>query len=262
MNLRRTVLKLLAGRADARWGRGLHYFYDAVKNEYPQQVRPYEVMEMLWQLLSEGLVFIDYSQPAPDNWEWVLSERGRRVALSDTDFDPGDPDGYLRALRATIPDLDDQVLAYVQEALRSYNSGAFLASSVMLGVASERAFQHLGESFAAWLAKNEAVRFREVFDNPRQNYIAKFLEFRKRIEPRKGELPQEFADNMALTLDSVLDLLRINRNEAGHPTGRRVDEGEAFINLQIFGRYLMKLYSLRNFFTTAKRGSDGAKTIG
>jgi hypothetical protein len=259
MNLRRTVLKLLAANADARWGKGLHYFYEAVKKEHSQPVRPLEVMEVLWQLLSEGLIFIDYSQPAPDNWEWILSERGRRVALSDTDFDPGDPDGYLQALRANIPDLDDQIFVYVHEALRSYNSGAFLASSVMLGVASERAFQHLGESFATWLPQNEAIRFREVFDNPRQNYIAKFVEFRKRIEPRKGELPQEFADNMALTLDSVLDLLRINRNEAGHPTGRRVDEREAYINLQIFGRYLIKLHALRDFFVATKQGAKATE---
>jgi hypothetical protein len=53
---------------------------------------------------------------------------------------------------------------------------------------------------------------------------------------------------MALTLDSVLDLLRINRNEAGHPTGRKVDRDEAYINLQMFARYLQKLYALRTFF--------------
>jgi hypothetical protein len=60
---------------------------------------------------------------------------------------------------------------------------------------------------------------------------------------------------MALTLDSVLDLLRITRNEAGHPTGRRVDSNEAYINLQMFGRYLTKLYDLRAFFLAKPRGS-------
>lgn len=58
---------------------------------------------------------------------------------------------------------------------------------------------------------------------------------------------------MSLTLDSVLDLLRITRNEAGHPTGRVVDRDEAFINLQMFARYLKKLYQLRAFFRQSQR---------
>ena len=57
---------------------------------------------------------------------------------------------------------------------------------------------------------------------------------------------------MALTLDSVLDLLRIYRNQAGHPTGKHVSRDDAFITLQMFARYLQKLYTLRSFFETTQ----------
>ncbi len=204
-------------------------------------------MEALWEMLSEGLVFIDYGQPAPENWAWELTSRGRQVAKFG-DYEPDDPDGYLRRLQERIPSVDDLVLTYVREALVAYGASCYLASSVMLGVASERAFQLLGEAFGGWLDGEEARRFTSTFDNPRQNYLAKFIEFRKRVEAHKPGLPPELAENMSLSLDSVLDLLRVARNEAGHPTGRKVDRGEAYINLQMFARYLETLVGFRSFF--------------
>lgn len=53
---------------------------------------------------------------------------------------------------------------------------------------------------------------------------------------------------MALTFDAVLDLLRIYRNDSGHPTGKHIDHDTAFINLQMFARYLEKLYQFKAFF--------------
>jgi len=49
-------------------------------------------------------------------------------------------------------------------------------------------------------------------------------------------------------MDSILDLLRIYRNESGHPTGRNISREDAFINLQMFARYLEKIYKLKSFF--------------
>ena len=247
MNLRRIILEYLASNGDSRFGRGRSYLFDGLQRQSDGRLNPLNVMEVLWELLSQGFVFVDYSQPAPDNWAWMLSDRGRRV-VSSTGYEPDDPEQYLQGLKASIPEIDDLVLLYAREALGAYGSRCYLASSVMLGVASERAFQLLGESFASWLPPSEAQRFKETFESPRTNYVAKFAEFRKRVEPKKGNLPPDFAENMALTLDSVVDLLRVNRNEAGHPTGRLVDERDAYINLQMFARYLEKLYALRRFF--------------
>jgi hypothetical protein len=259
-SLRRAILEVLAtSGVNHRWGWGRHYFFEALQRKVPEQLGPRQVMEILWQLVAEGLVFIDYTQPAAENWEWALSERGRRLVETEADYEPDDPEGYLEALRSKIPDLDELVLLYTHEALMAYEARCYLASTVMLGVASERAFQLLGEAFASWLPKEEAEKFRKTFDNPRNNYITKFKEFRKRIEPRKRDIPPEFSDNMALNLDSIQDLLRINRNEAGHPTGRRIDRGEAYSNLKVFAYHLAKIYALKTFFI-AKASNDEAQS--
>ncbi|MEA2490607.1 MAG: hypothetical protein QOH21_2399 [Acidobacteriota bacterium] len=216
------------------------------------------VLCALWQLVAEGLMFIDFTRgnehptnwsDSPEFWIWVLTNRGERLARAAAeDVEPDDPEGYLTLLQKRVPDLDAQVLTYLGEALRAYGSGCHTASTVMLGVASERAFQLLGEAFKKWLPQKESEAFAETFDNVKRNYINKFEEFRRRIEPKKGQIPPEFSDNMALNLDSIADMLRVDRNDAGHPTGRVFDADEAYINLQVFARYVVKMDGLRRFF--------------
>jgi len=65
----------------------------------------------------------------------------------------------------------------------------------MLGVASEAAFLEMAQASVDWL-QAAGQKLQAVLDNPRQPYVKKFGEFRKRIEPRKPELPTELADGM------------------------------------------------------------------
>ncbi len=253
VGLRRTCLETLAATRDRRLGMGRHYLYPAIQDQSAEAVSQLQVMQMLWEMLAEGLLYVNYSQPAPENWAWELTERGRRAAANG-EYEPSDPGGYLDRLRARIAGLDELVLLYAAEALQAYGAGCYLASSVMIGVASERAFQLVGEAFAKWLPETEEQKFRQTVDNPSRTYSAKFGEFRKRLEPHKPQLPADFGENMALTLDSVLDLLRITRNEAGHPTGRRIEREDAYINLQMFARYLERMFELRGFLAGAARG--------
>ena len=52
-------------------------------------------------------------------------------------------------------------------------------------------------------------------NDERVPYSRKFREVRKRLESQKQDLPHDLSDGMTLTFDSVLDLLRVNRNDAG-----------------------------------------------
>ena len=253
-DLQSAVLRVLANpRADKRLGRGRHYLVQAVMNEVPVgQIHGSEVMAAVWALVGQGLAFIDISQPAPENWTLVLTEAGAE-AVRDGEINPDNSGEYLSRLTVMVPGASPAVMRYAREALASYNNRCYLASAVMLGVASEAAFLGMAPSFVAWLPEKQGTKLDGLIRNPRSNYIAKFAEFRKRIEPLRSELPEELSGNMALTLDAVLDLLRIYRNDAGHPTGRQIERHDAFINLQMFARYLQKLYALKAFFETNPR---------
>jgi len=187
----------------------------------------------MWQLVGEGLVYLDPEGQPMDLWRWKLSESAV-AALNSGVFEPHDPDGYLRALRRAIPDLDAAVIAYLEEALRAFNTRCYLATSVLVGVASEKAMLDTAGAFADWLPEGEGTQFRKVLDNPRGQFSAK--------------LPVELSDSMALHLDAVADLLRVTRNDAGHPTGRAIDRDTAYVNLQMCARYLQRLWALKAFF--------------
>lgn len=252
-DLQTALLRVLAqSRADKRLGFGRHYLAEALHDQLPagQRLSQQQIMAAIWSLVGQGLAYIDFSQPAPENWELALTDTGS-AALTDAAVNPDSAGEYLTSLGARIPDASPIVLDYVREAITSYTSRCYLASAVMLGVASEAAFLEMAQAFGRWQSLPQSEKFRDVIENPRASYIAKFGEFRKRIEPLKPLLPDELADGMALTLDSVLDVLRIQRNDAGHPTGRQLSRDDVFISLQMLARYLEKLYRFKAFFEVA-----------
>lgn len=203
--------------------------------------RPHEVWEALWGLVGEGLVYLDPAGQGPDNWQWRLSATGVQ-AVSGGSWEPRDPEGYLGRLRQHTPTVDSIAIRYVTEALRAFNARCYLASSVMLGVASERVVDGLGKAIVS-RGGDSAKRLRAVLENPRTSQFSRFTEMRKHLEPMRSELPDGLADT--LTLDAVADLLRLTRNEAGHPTGTEVDEDTAYTHLQMAARYIQKITDLQ-----------------
>lgn len=208
----------------------------------------HNVLGAVWSLISRGLIVIDYLNEKPINWYIDLTPKGRAAAL-DEEANPDNPSKYVQRLNTSVPEANSTVLQYAGEALDCYNNRNYLASAVMLGVASEAAFLDMARAFGNWLPEGkEKTNFVRIIENDKQIYLAKFSEFRKRIETHKSELPDDLSDGMALTFDSILDLLRIYRNDAGHPTGKQISRDDAFINLQMFVRYLQKLYAFKKYF--------------
>ena len=246
-DVRRAALRCIASsRTGGSFALHEYSLYATVRKEVPGDWPTDLFMQVMWQLLSEGLVFIDYYQREPGNWTWWLTERGQQSVASGT-YDPADPGGYLKRL-AAIPGLDSRIPVYVREALLTFESGCYLACAVMLGVASEAAFDDLVGAFERWsgLTVTEAERFKQALEG--RQYAARFDEFRKRLDPKKPQLPADLSDGLEIILNGVLDLLRVNRNDAGHPTGRQIDERTAYTSLQLLERYLERLYALKAFF--------------
>lgn len=241
-DVRRTVLGRLSNGGDSRFGRS--YLVSPLYRVLGCSET--EVWEALWGLVGEGLIYLDTAGQGSgtDNWQWRLSADGRRVAQGGT-WEPRDPDGYLKRIKREIPDLDGLVELYLTEALQSFNSRCYLATSVMLGVAAERAFVVMAASCASSAVPGALAMAKEL-SRPRSSYFVLWTEFRKRIEPVRKDLPEGLAD--ALTLDAIADLVRLTRNGVGHPTGRRIDEDTARVHLTIAPLYLRNMQLLTVHF--------------
>ncbi len=242
VDVRRAVLQRLGGGGDSRFG--LPYLVGSIRQQ--TGCSDASVWEALWGLVGDGLVYLDTAGQGSgsDNWQWRLSADGRRVAEGGT-WEPRDPDGYLARIHGEIPDLDELVQLYLTEALQAFNGRCYLATSVMLGVAAERAFLVMAQAYATSYMAGAPAMAKEL-SKARSNYFALWTEFRKRIEPVRQDLPDGLAD--ALTLDAIADLIRLTRNEVGHPTGRQIDEDTARVHLTIAPMYLRKMHQLAAHF--------------
>ena len=74
---------------------------------------------------------------------------------------------------------------------------------------------------------------------PLTSCFALWTGFRERIEPARQGLPDELA--AAVALDAITDLIRLTRNEAGHPAGRQINEDTARVHLAIAPVHLRKV---------------------
>lgn len=241
MDVRRHTIELLATpRGDTRFGSS----YLPANIVARSGCRLHEAHAALWGLLAEGVAYLDPGQQGPDNWHWRLTEVGLLAASGGT-WEPRDPDGFLRRLRTRAPDVDPAALVYLDEALRAFNARCYLSSSVMLGVAAEQVFIGLARAVVAAVGAR-ATKLGTALDNPRSSQNTRFDELRKVLESDRATLPQGLAD--PLTLDAVTDLLRVTRNDAGHPSGVQIDEDTARTHLAVAGGYLAKMTELRNHF--------------
>lgn len=251
-DIRRAVISHLGSGADPRF----NDMYLIAKVRKQTRWTSGDVWEALRGLVGDGLVYLDTAGQGSgsDNWRWRLSADGKRIAKGGR-WEPRDTDGYLERIRREIPDLDELVELYLTEALQSFNGRSYLATSVMLGVAAERAFLVMAESYAASSMAGASAMAKEL-GKSRSTYFALWTEFRKRIEPVRHDLPEGLAD--PLTLDAIADLIRQTRNEVGHPTGRRVDEETARIHLTIAPAYLHKMHLLSGHFATMSAEADAS----
>lgn len=95
----------------------------------------------------------------------------------------------------------------------------------------------------------------KVLTNPGKHHYAQWIEFRKRVEPSRSSLPEGVGDN--LTFDAIADLIRVTRNEAGHPSGRQIDEDTARVHLTIAPAHLKKMDLLSEHFRAKRSTPSG-----
>lgn len=253
MTLESRILRLLGQPGtDKRLGKGQHYFPEAVRAAYRDapSPTPQEISAALWGLVARGLVYIDFSQSAPENWEWRLTRAGDASAR-DEQFNPDDPEEFLKRLRVAAPETPALVELYMREALLCYVHRAYLASAVMLGVASEAALLDVATAAATWLG-HFGTKLADALRHGRTPIGPLFDMFRRAFEPHKPLLPDPLRDGLTLTMDAVADAIRLTRNDSGHPTGRALDREDQYIALQMSGRYFVKLATLSRFLKDPK----------
>lgn len=214
---------------------------------HPFQVAPNEadeelVRDVFWDLFRQGAITLGYNNSNTNYPFFRLSHFGRATLASQSPWRFHDTTSYLRLVAREVPDMSQQALEYLDEAVASFYAGCLLASSVMLGVAAEAEFLRLlevaiarprvGASFQA-AATERFIRQKIVRFVPALTAIAQ-------------QLDRHAVEDLDTNFGPIQSVLRIARNEAGHPTSSRPHRENVYVNLQLFVPFARQLMRLRN----------------
>ena len=196
------------------------------------------------RLYLEGVVAAGSPRGGTGAMSWpfyFVTDYGRRVL--EGDHSPHDPEGYLDRLRSRVPELDRVTLLYLSETLSCYRRDCQLAAAVMLGCAAEKLILLLVDAFANTIADPSE---RQAYERDTRSWMIsrKFDGLWKRLEPASESYPYELRENLHGKLHQVFELIRSVRNDAGHPTGHRIDRETNQANLVLFPTYCDRICRL------------------
>lgn len=223
---------------------GVHHHYTDMPVGYKDQIR-----EVIWGLVIQGIVVPGGSSSQPDFPSMQISEWGKKC-LESGEYLPYDAGQYLARLKTLIPSVDNDILLYLQESLTAFRSGAYVASAVMTGVATERTLLVLRDAMEFALPTQDA---KQKFAIKTKNKLIKqaFDEMWKRIDPVHDQLAADLKkEDVRAELYGTFDLMRKTRNDAGHPTGRHISREEAHNLLLLFPQYCQVVYDTINWLAS------------
>jgi hypothetical protein len=209
------------------------------------------IRELIWALTIQGIVVPGSSNDSSyqANLPWVQVTEWGKLCLKEGEYLPCDTGLFLNRLRGRIPGLDRTVELYITEALNSFRPGNYLAAAVMTGVASERVLIILRDAVYAAIQQEDR---KKIFLRDTESRLAKriYEEIEKKLDPIREQLPTELQDSLGTELTGIFQLVRRTRNDAGHPTGVRIEREEAYALLQLFPTYASSVYELVSWLKT------------
>jgi hypothetical protein len=201
--------------------------------------------EVFWELFRQGIITLGIDE---NNAGWPffsLSRFGRKILEGDQPYRFTNAASYMETVRRFIPRLDDLTATYLDEAFQSFHSGCLLAANVMLGVAAECRFDIMLEAIAA--TGKESTRFAPALKE--KMALGRIKAFRNAVAPLLGSFPRAIGEDLSTRLDGIQSVIRIARNEAGHPSGVIPDRDSTFVNLRLFITFGQKLDQLQDHLT-------------
>ena len=197
--------------------------------------------DVFWDLFRQGFITLGMNDDNPQ-WPWFrLSHFGEKTLAVQSPYRFHDTNSFLSLVKKEVPDISADAVVYLGEAVAAFYTDCLLASCVMLGVAAEVEFLRLAEIAAA--NPTHASKFAAV---TKLNAIRqKIVKFHECLKPLIPALPYAATEDLEANFLATQSVLRIARNDAGHPTGATPQREQVFVYLQLFIPFARQLMRLR-----------------
>jgi hypothetical protein len=202
------------------------------------------VRDIFWDLFRQGFITLGLND-SNDNWPFFrLSHVGGQTLATQSPFRFHDTNSFLNILAREVPDISPEAKVYLNEAVAAYFADCLLACCVMVRVAAEAEFLRLVDVAAN--SSTFGVLFATVVQPIfiRQK-ITKFQECLKPLLDAR-RLPREAVEDLETNFNMIQSVLRIARNEAGHPAATQLQREQVYVYLQLFVPFARQVMRLRN----------------
>ena len=207
------------------------------------------MLEAMWQFIAQGVVTPGLNAANPALPWFRVTGYGKKV-LAEERFLPHDPTGYLDEVNRVAQSVTGKAaIPYVEEALRCFNAGCSISAVLMLGIAAEAVFLNLC-SVISGILKDPADR--KAFEamqwiKPKHKWVVERFEAIP-AKDRKKNLPE----STDITLSSLYDLIRRQRNEIGHPAEQMpaIGRDAAFTFFKLFPAFIADIEALSKYWTS------------
>jgi hypothetical protein len=210
-----------------------------------QRLHPYDaelVRDVFWDLFRQGFITLGMNDANP-TWPWFrLSHFGERALKTQSPYRFHDTGSFLSLVKAEVPDISPEAAVYLEEAVAAFYAGCLLACCVMLGVAAEAEFLRLLD-----VAVKNATHGGKFAQAAKQNFVRqKVTKFQDSLRPLLPGLPQNATEDFDTNFAMIQSVLRIARNDAGHPTSANPQREQVYVYMQLFVPFARQLMRLRN----------------
>ena len=222
------------------------YHYLATFYPHPKTSAAHRVArELLQEFVNNNLLFVGYGDDQGFPW-FTLTNYGREC-VERREMLPFDPNGYLVSVQTRVSGLDSVTMAYLREAISTFNRDFYLSASVALGVAAEALILRMIDSYISALADPQRRA------NAEKRYEGKQLRaqyglFTQDFASLRPTLPRELYADFETHLDSIFQLIRITRNDSGHPSGVVPERAVVMANLQAFPVFARRVLAIVEHF--------------
>lgn len=201
--------------------------------------------ELLQEFVNNNLLFIGLGDSQGFPW-FTLTAYGRECVESG-DMLPFDPNGYLVSVQSRVPGLDTVTMTYLREAISTFNREFYLSASVALGVAAEALILRMIESYVGAFTDTQRKASAERRYEGKQ-LRAQYGQFTKDFGSLRPSLAHELYSDFETQLDGVFQLIRVTRNDSGHPSGTVPERALVMANLQAFPIFAKRVMAIVRHF--------------
>jgi hypothetical protein len=199
------------------------------------------VRDVFWDLFRQGIITLGMNDANP-MWPWYrLSHFGQKTLQSGNPYRFHDTTSFLAMVKKEVTDISPEAVACLDEAVAAFYAGCLLASCVMLGVAAEAEFLRLVD--VATTSQTYGAAFAPVLKS--QFIRGKITRFGDILKPLLPKLKKDAVADLETNFMMIQSVLRIARNEAGHPTAATPEREQVYVYLQLFTPFARQLMRLR-----------------